>query len=347
MDGLNKPFLITKSLYPENQETPIKFLQHHLIPTNYHFKRNHFNYPKILTQNFLLPISGEVVKSVTFYFDQIINFPATTFTGLLECAGNNRSKFEPKTFGEQWEEGAISQGRWRGVSLSWLLSQTGLTTDAKEVLFEGYDFGKREDSDNYVPFARSLPLEIALHPDTIIAYEYNDKLLSIKHGFPLRLIVPGWYGMASVKWLKKITVINYPFTGPFQAIDYVYYPKDIEPFPVTTTNVNSIIQYPLNYSILDAGNHTIEGIAWSGEGDITTVEISFDGHHWSNAILLKNTTEPYAWTKWKYQWNALEGEHIIFCRATDSKGRRQPMNAFWNKKGYGYNATSKAHVKIT
>jgi DMSO/TMAO reductase YedYZ molybdopterin-dependent catalytic subunit len=343
----NKPFLITRSLDPENQETPIKFLTNEFIPINYFFRRNHFQYPNLFAQNFILPITGEVNKPLVFHLNHLFDFPSTSFTGLLECSGNNRSKFEPKVFGEQWEDGAISQGKWRGVPLRDLLSITGITTNAKEVLFEGYDFGNREEINKNIPFERSLPIEKALHQDTIIAYEYNGKPLSIKHGYPFRLIVPGWYGMASVKWLKKITVIDYHFKGPFQADDYVYYPKDTDPFPVTTINVNSIIKKPLDYSILNSGIHIIEGIAWTGEGEITNVEVSVDGHTWFDTTLSKNSEGKYGWSKWRYHWEATrKGEYTIFCRATDTNGNIQPVDPVWNKKGYGYNAISKIRVKV-
>lgn len=339
---------MTKSLDPENQETPIKFLTNDLIPTKYFFRRNHFDYPSILVQNFILPITGEVTRPFAFHFNQIVDLEPTTIIGILECAGNNRAKFEPKVFGEQWEEGAISQGKWRGVPLRNLLALTGITTSAKEVVFEGYDFGKREDLDKNVPFARSLPIEKALHLDTIIAFEYNEKPLSLKHGYPLRLIVPGWYGMASVKWLKKITVIDHDFEGPFQTVDYVYYPNgDKDPFPVTTINVNSIIKKPLNYSIVDTGIHIIEGIAWTSDAKITSVAVSFDGQNWLEAILSNDLKEKYALSHWKFTWNvSKKGDYTILCRATDSKGRTQPLKPFWNKKGYGYNAISKIHIKV-
>ncbi|MCT8138773.1 sulfite oxidase [Anaerobacillus sp. CMMVII] len=346
-ENQNKPFLTTRSLTPENQETPIEFLRSELIPSKYFFRRNHFLYPKLVTQNFILPITGKVINPFTFYYQHLLNMTPTTITGLLECAGNKRSKFEPKVFGEQWEEGAISQGQWRGVALRDLLAITGLLDTAKEVLFEGYDYGTHEGTEKNVRYARSLPIEKALHLDTIIAYEYNGRPLTYKHGFPLRLFVPGWYGMASVKWLKKITVIDYHFKGPFQANDYVYYPKDNSPsFPVTTVNVNSIIQNPLDLAILTTGNHTIEGLAWSGEGIITKVEISFDGQNWVDTLLTKRHEENYTWSQWHFHWNATEGEHTILCRATDSKGRSQPTEPMWNKKGYGYNAISKARVKV-
>jgi len=214
----------------------------------------------------------------------------------------------------------------------------------------GHDYGRRSDREGLFSFARSLPIEKALHSDVIIAYEFNGKPIPYNHGYPMRLIVPQWYGMASVKWLKIIDVIDHHFQGPFQADDYMYYPSkedDRGKFPVTTINVNSTIQKPLNLSILSTGIHTIEGIAWTGEGIVTRVEVSTDnGVSWSQAALYRDFGQPYSWVQWKYQWNANQkGEYCIMSRALDSQGRVQPMEALWNRKGYGYNAIYKIQVK--
>ena len=190
--------------------------------------------------------------------------PSKSLIVPLECAGNQRANFNPKVYGEQWEEGAISQGKWTGVPLKDILEKAGLSQNAQEIVFEGADFGKKPGIHENIPFERSLPLEKALHPDTIIAFQYNDRPLTYKHGYPFRLIVPNWYAMASVKWLSKIKVIDDAYKGPFQTDDYVYYPHkdhDRDKFPVTTLNVNSIIQKPIHLSILNTGVHEINGIS--------------------------------------------------------------------------------------
>ncbi len=198
---------------------------------------------------------------------------------------------------------------------------------------------------------KESPAKKALHPDTLVTYELNGKPLPFKHGYPLRLIVPQWYAMASVKWLHKITLVDEPFEGPFQTIDYVYYPKkesDIGKNPVTTIRVNSIIQKPLNYEVLNTGLHFIHGLAWTGKGKITKVEVSIDnGSHWEVTNLYQDQNSPYLWTYWSYEWNAnRKGEYTILSRATDSYGRTQPLEPRWNRKGYGYHAVSKTNVKV-
>jgi DMSO/TMAO reductase YedYZ molybdopterin-dependent catalytic subunit len=344
-----RPYLTTRSLSPENQETPINFLYGGMVNGKLFYRRNHFPYPDFVSSFFWLPITGFIQSSKVFSFKELLALPSKTIKMVLECSGDKRSLFHPKVFGEQWEKGAISEGTWKGISLTTLFKQTGLMENAKEVVFEGYDSGSRTDSDKIYNYARSLPLEKALHPDTILAYEFNGKPIPFKHGYPLRLIVPNWYAMASVKWIKKITVIDKFFTGPFQADDYVYYPSnnnDNGKFPVTTINVNSTIQRPLDMQILKAGIHKIEGVAWTGTGKVTRVDISLDGGSTWN-ICQTSSSEKYVRTYWNYEWIVNEkGNYTIMSKATDSSGNVQPLNPFWNRKGYGYNAIEKIEVKV-
>ncbi|WP_408007369.1 molybdopterin-dependent oxidoreductase [Pseudalkalibacillus sp. A8] len=210
-----RPYLTTLSLYPENQETPIHFVHPNFLNTHLFYRRNHFRYPPLSTKNYRLTINGLVDIPQWFSIQDITRMPSKSVEVVLECAGNKRSLFEPKTFGEQWSKGAISQGYWKGVPLRILLEQAGMQEGAKEVVCEGHDFGKRTDTDSIHSFIRSLPIDKALHPDTIVAYEYNGRPIPFKHGFPLRLIVPKWYAMASVKWIRQIRVIESSFEGPF------------------------------------------------------------------------------------------------------------------------------------
>jgi DMSO/TMAO reductase YedYZ molybdopterin-dependent catalytic subunit len=346
-----KPYLLTRSLQPENQETPIQFIETDFLTSHLFYRRNHFSYPMLTTANYWIPINGSVNTPILFSMQDILQLPSKTIKTVLECAGNKRSLFEPKVFGEQWGKGAISQGAWKGVPLKALLELAGVKDGAKEVVVEGYDFGNRTDLDHVFTFTRSLPITKALHPDTIIAYEYNHQPIPFKHGFPLRLIVPQWYAMASVKWIKQITVINQNFTGPFQSIDYVYYPhketnKDAR--PVTTMKVNSTIQKPLDRDILNTGKHFIKGIAWTGKGTIRKVEISTDnGQTWSNAKVDNRNKPGYEWVSWSHEWNIEEkGEYTILSKATDSFSRVQPTSPLWNRKGYGYNAVDEITVKV-
>ncbi|MCO1603348.1 sulfite oxidase [Desulfosporosinus nitroreducens] len=345
------PFLTTRKLNPENQETPIHFLPQTITPKEYFFIRNHFEYPTQTQEAYFLPIVGEVIRPIIFKLEDIMRMPSKHLMLPLECSGNNRAFFHPKVYGEQWEDGAISQGLWKGVPLKDLLALIGLKRTALEVVFEAYDYGKRMDLEGDFHFARSLPIQKALHPDTLIAYELNGKPIPFKHGYPLRLIVPQWYAMASIKWVKRIVVIDHLFKGPFQEIDYNYYPykdSDKGKTPVAQINVSSIIQQPQSYSILDNGKHVVEGIAWTGTGVIIEVEVSTDGgESWHKAILGQEQSHLYSWTFWKYDWKvSSKGEYLIMSRARDSFGNIQPFKAKWNRKGYGYNAVYTVKVKV-
>jgi len=351
ISDLYKPNLHTHKLIPENQETPIHFQNTWITPTEYFYRRNHFPYPDLSNEAFYIPIIGEVERPMTFPYNYLKTLPSKEITMVLECSGNKRDYFRPKTYGEQWRDGAIGQGVWKGVSLKDLLNITGIKNTAKEVVFKGYDNGQRTDMNGVFYYLRSLPIDIALHPDTIIAYELNGETIPYGHGYPLRLIVPHWYGMASVKWLKEISVIDHKFEGPFQTVDYVYYPykKDnSDARPVTNIKVDSIIQQPINYSILDTGVHQICGLAWTGHGVIKEVEISFDnGVTWHKTEQYQDRRQPYSWTSWKYIWEAKEkGEYKIMSRAKDSEGNIQPLEGEWNRKGYGYNAAYSISVKV-
>jgi DMSO/TMAO reductase YedYZ molybdopterin-dependent catalytic subunit len=342
-----KPNLTTHNLYPENQESPIHFLKGLETPGSKMYRRNHFPYPAISNQSYSLSIDGSVITPITLQYSQITTLPARTVTSLVECAGNKRAYFEPNVFGDQWKDGAISQGVWKGVPLSYLLSLSGINELARAIVFQGADAGIKKG--RHVHFERSLPLEKASDHNIIVAWEYNQRPIPAKHGFPYRLIVPGWYGMASVKWLRAIHVIDESFSGPFQTDDYVYYPNKDDnqgAFPVTTNHVNSIIQQPLDRQILKPGVHDIFGLAWTGEGVIISVEISLNnGATWEETVLYGNP-QRYQWVQWHHSTVFEEKkEYTIQVRAFDSNGQTQPEQAFWNRKGYGYNQVTQIKVK--
>ena len=344
-----KPHLLTVSLEPENQETPVHFLNEAITPEDLFFKRNHFSYPTASQIPQSIRIDGFVRRNVDLSLQTLRSLPAKSLVVPLECAGNRRALFDPGVYGVRWQRGAMSQAEWKGVSLIHLLRLAGVKEGAKEVVFEGADSGEHKGKRG--AYRRSLPLDKALHPDTIVAYDMNRRPIPLKHGYPFRLIVPGWYAMASVKWLQKITVIPGAFEGPFQTDDYVYYPhpeSDDGKSPVTFMKVNSLIQYPIDYSVLEKGVHVIKGWAWTGEGTVNRVEVSLDGARtWKSARIRQDSSQPYSVAMWTYQWHAAqEGEYTIHCRATNSIGQSQPVQPKWNRLGYGYNGIACVRVKV-
>jgi len=239
----------------------------------------------------------------------------------------------------------VSTATWTGIPLSILLKEAGLCDSAVEILFEGSDIGHIDDSGNQISFERSLPREKALD-DVILAYKMNDHILPSEHGFPLRLVVPGWYGMAWTRSVKRIEAIDYNFNGFYQKERYVYVKENCEVKPVTTMHVNSVI----TSAKLDAskGSHLLRGRAWSGEGKgyIVEVHVSIDGGlHWSPAQLI-GPNERYAWRSWQYHHILKPGEHTISCMAIDSEGNMQPQEVEYNKFGYRNNAVQRLSLLV-
>jgi DMSO/TMAO reductase YedYZ molybdopterin-dependent catalytic subunit len=333
---------------PENQEFPMLSLSSRITPENLFYTRNHFPYPNVDMRSWGLCINGCVNREVYLRYHDLLKMPQITLPVTLECAGDKRALFHPKARGEQWELGAISHAVWTGVRLVDLLYLADIQMNACEVTFEGMDKGVRTDMPGEFSYKRSLPLEKALNPDTIIGLYMNGKPLPYRHGYPARLIVPGWYGMASVKWLHQITVIKGQFQGPFQVVDYVYdrNPLTLSSFePVTTIRLNSTIARPTDQEVLAKGENWVLGTALSGEDPVVLVEISTDnGTTWLPTSWL-DPQESYSWRHWCWKWTVkTSGTYDIKVRANDAAGNFQGEMTDWNVKGYGYNAIQ--HIRV-
>jgi DMSO/TMAO reductase YedYZ molybdopterin-dependent catalytic subunit len=257
----------------------------------------------------------------------------------------------PQAEGEPWGYGAASTAEWTGVSLRTVLQQAGLAPAAREIVVEGADRGYVAAEDGVIPFARSLPLDRAMHSDTLLAYSMNGEVLPPEHGFPVRLVVPGWYGMAAVKWVARIEAIAHSFRGFYQVERYTMaHPEqgETESTPLTKIAMRSLITMPEDGDTLLRGRHTLRGLAWSGFAPVSQVEVSVDGGvTWSPATW---TSDParYAWRSWEYGWRAQRPcEASLQCRATDEAGNMQPIEPLWNRLGYANNAIQTVHVSIT
>ncbi|WP_082053670.1 sulfite oxidase [Gordoniibacillus kamchatkensis] len=303
--NLYDPKRITRSIIPENQEYPILSLTEHVTPESLYYVRNHFPYTAAPSPAWGLKIEGLVQQPRRLQYQDLMRMSQSTLPVTMECSGNKREYFYPTARGEQWEQGAVSHAVWTGVPLRELLIAAGLSDQATHVVFEGMDTGERTDLPGTFVYARSLPIDNALHPDTIVALLMNGKPIPYKHGYPARLIVPGWYGMASVKWLHRITVTNRPFLGPYQTVDYVIYPADPQEIPrqVTVMKVNSVISQPTDQAVKGRGVHYIWGTAWSGHGPVIQMNVSADdGHTWTPAEWL-DPEESYSWRRWRWEWS--------------------------------------------
>lgn len=331
---------------PEIQEFPMLSLSGRVTPQHLFFIRNHFPYPYVDMRIWELQISGCVDRTYSLSYQDLLSMPLVTLPVTLECAGDQRSFFQPKTRGEQWTLGGISHAVWSGVRLSEVLQAARIQSQGVEVTFTGMDRGERSDRLGVFAYVRSLPVETAMSNDILIALFMNGQPLPYRHGYPARLIVPGWYGMASVKWLHRIEVIDHAFEGPFQAVDYVYdRGASVLLEPVTRIRPHAVIARPSDQEVLAIGEHWITGTAISGLAPIVSVEVSTDnGLTWILASWL-DTDEPYSWRRWVYRWIVSEpGSYDLKARAWDADGNTQPVQADWNVKEYGYHAIQ--HIRV-
>ena len=338
--------LVTIEEEPIIGETPQAILKSWLTPNPLFYIRNHYTIPECESQ-WELALDGSVDDALSLTLDDFRSFPIQTLPITLECAGNNRSDLEPQVPGNPFQNGAVSTAIWAGVPLRCLLERAGIQEGAVEVLFEGFDAGEPAPGEQTQPYLRSLPMDVAMHPHTLLAYEMNGETLSREHGYPLRLIVPGWYGMASVKWLRRISVLQKPFEGFFQKDRYIVEGDDGEPVPVSKMHVKSLISWPESNTRLPMQTHMLNGMAWSGFAHIAKVEVSDDGGDtWSEADLV-GPRYRYSWQQWNFAWSPKSGGHYtLVARATDEDGNEQPLETRWNSLGYIINGVRPVRVKV-
>ena len=338
---------------PLNLETPFETLGGFLTPTESFYVRTHFPIPSIDRNAWWLRIEGEVENAFAINYEELLELESVTIPATLECAGNNRSFLEPKVKGVQWHLGAVGTAEWTGVPLSILLDRTQAKTNGRHVVLEGADGGMLEDPKSppgELKFARSIPVAKA-RADVLLAYKMNGRELPPEHGFPLRAIVPGWYAMASVKWLQRIIVTEQPFTGYYQTIDYAYWDRQkaiAELTPLTEMQVKAQIAKPAEGDVV-AANSTlrVHGAAWTS-GEITKVELSTDeGVTWTEAKLL-GESKPNAWRLWELDWQTptTPGRQTLIARATDSLGRTQPVQRDRDRGTYMINHLLPVEVEV-
>jgi len=323
---------IVRSEDPLNLEMPFERLDSFITPIESFYVRTHFPIPAIDRDAWWLHVEGEVEKPFAINYEELLELESRTIPATLECAGNNRNFLEPKVKGVQWDLGAVGTADWTGIPLSILLDRAEVKPGAREVILEGADGGVLEDPkrpSGKVQFARSIPLAKA-RTDVLLAYQMNGNDLPPQHGFPLRAIVPGWYAMASIKWLQRVIVTDRPFTGYYQTMDYAYWARrgDIaELVPLTEMQIKAEIAKPAQGEIVPANSNVrVHGAAWTSDGEITKVELSTDGGStWSETNPIDKPTRN-AWRRWEYTWHTplKAGQATLIARATDSHGCSQP-----------------------
>jgi DMSO/TMAO reductase YedYZ molybdopterin-dependent catalytic subunit len=330
---------------PLNLEMPFEKLEGFLTPTESFYVRTHFPIPSIDRDAWWLHFEGDVDNSFAINYEELLELESVTIPATLECAGNNRSFLEPKVKGVQWGLGAVGTAEWTGVPLSILLDRAHAKTNGCHVVLEGADGGMLEDPKSppgELKFARSIPVEKA-RADVLLAYKMNGCELPPEHGFPVRAIVPGWYAMASVKWLQRIIVTEQPFTGYYQTIDYAYWDRQnaiAELTPLTEMQIKAQIAEPAGGDAVPANSRVrVHGAAWTSNCEIKKVELSTDGGAtWTEAKLL-GESEPNAWRLWEFNWQTptTPGTQTLIARATDSLGRTQSVHRDGDRGTYMIN----------
>ena len=334
--------LVVRSADPLNCETPLPALGGApVVPNAQFYVRNHFGIPRLDPASWRLEVGGLVKQRLLFGLDQLRAMPSATAVITLGCAGNGRSGLWPPAPGEQWDLGAVSTAEWTGVPLTAVLDEAGIQATAHEVVFRGADSGHVNGRDGRVRFERSLPVSQLGQAGGLLAYAMNGEELPAAHGYPLRLVVPGWYAVASVKWLTGIQLTGGPFRGHFQADRYHTYGQ-----PLSLQRVRSLITEPAQGATVEQGHIVIRGLAWSGAGPIARVEVRIGDGPWQLATLASDRHR-HSWQRWELPaCLARPGAVTVRARATDQAGRTQPDKPEWNPLGYANNAFHEVRLAV-
>jgi DMSO/TMAO reductase YedYZ molybdopterin-dependent catalytic subunit len=337
-------------LAARNHGMPLEALAYDVTPIGLHYLLIHWDVPEADAATWTVGVGGLVDRPLSLTMDQLRARPAVTMAVTMECAGNGRARLRPRPISQPWLQEAVGTAEWTGTPLAPILTEAGIGQEAVEVLFTGADHGIQGDIEQ--DYQRSLSLDEAMREEVLLAYAINGQPLPPQHGFPLRLIVPGWYGMTSVKWLRTIEAVAEPFEG-FQMDAYRIRDEADEPGePVTYLRPRALMippgfpDFPGRLRYVEAGPTEIRGRAWSGSGPVAGVEVSTDGGtSWSRATLGPQPSR-WAWAPWSATWRAEAGEHELLCRATDRAGNVQPVDQRWNYHGLENNMTQRVPVLV-
>jgi DMSO/TMAO reductase YedYZ molybdopterin-dependent catalytic subunit len=350
-----QPQLLVRQQNPVNLEFPFGSLQDFITPNELFYVRNHFPEPEMNVQTWRLRVEGQVDRPLQLSLQELRGLPSRRVTFTLECAGNSRALLDPPGQGVPWQQGAVSTAEWTGVPLAAVLERAGVRDGAVAVICEGADRGTVSGS--HAPtgafhFSRGLPLAAARQADVLLAYRINGRDLPPHHGFPLRLVVPGWYGMASVKWLQRLVLAERPFSGYFQSIAYTTFASVNglpQLTPITRMLVKSLIAQPVAGAHLERNRrYRITGAAWSGAAEIRRVDVSTDGGRTWQAAQLQERSQASTWRLWEYPWQtpAQAGPVTLMARATDSLGHTQPLERDTNRGAYVINHVLPVRVEV-
>ena len=337
---------------PEDLETPVRYFDSWVTPVDVFFVRQHLPRPAAIDPAaYRLNLTGLVSKPLQVSLAELQKLPQHTVPATLECTGNGRAFFNPKLPGIQWGRGAVGNAEWSGPRLSDVLKLAGVDPSAKFLEIDGADTPVMQTPD----FVRCMPMEKAMHPATLLALKMNGQSPDI-HGFPARLIVPGWDGTSWVKWVVRLTPAAKESGGFFMNPGYRYPKYNLAPGTparpaelevIEGMPVKSTLTAPEDQSKMALGPTVIRGFAWAGENAIERVDVSTDGGaHWQNAQLSPQKL-PFAWRLFTLNWTPKEpGYYTIMSRATDTAGRIQPIVPPWNPSGYLWNGIDRVGVTV-
>jgi DMSO/TMAO reductase YedYZ molybdopterin-dependent catalytic subunit len=336
-------------LAARNHGMPLEALRWPVTPVGLHYLLIHYDVPVVEPETWRLAIRGE--RELELSLDDVRARPTDEHTVTMECAGNGRARFDPRPVSQPWLNEAIGTARWRGTPLRPLLEEAGVPEGTVEVLFTGLDHGVEGGEEQ--AFQRALPLDEALRDEVLLAYEMNGAPLPPQHGFPLRLVVPGWYGMTNVKWLERVEFLDTPFAGYQNRQGYrLRQTEEDEGVPLDRMQPRSLMvppgipEFMTRDRTVEAGEVVLEGRAWSGLAPIASVEVSADGGStWAPAELGPEDGR-WAWRGWTYRWRAKPGDHVLCSRARDEAGNEQPLEMPWNVGGYANNAVQTVRVTV-
>jgi DMSO/TMAO reductase YedYZ molybdopterin-dependent catalytic subunit len=337
-------------LAARNHGMPLESLRWDITPPGLHYLLIHYDIPAIDPGTFELIVDGLVDKSLSLDLDDLRSRPQISAVVTLECAGNGRAQLLPRPVSQPWLTEAVGTASWTGTPLSSLLQEAGVAEGAVDVIFTGADHGIERGHEQ--DYQRALPLAEAMRDGVMLAYEMNGAPLPPQHGAPLRLIVPGWYGMAHVKWLRRITVVAEPFDG-FQMRAYRFHDSPDDPgIPLTRIEPRALLIPPgfpdfmSRRRVARSGEVLIEGRAWSGWAEVTAVEISVDGGDAWEFADLDRRLDSYGWARWRWTWRAEPGSYLLSARATDATGRTQPLGQRWSRGGFANNTIQTVPVEV-
>jgi sulfane dehydrogenase subunit SoxC len=337
-------------LAARNHGMPLEAMRWDVTPIGMHYLLTHYDIPAVDDTSWRLDVSGLVDVGLSLTLDELRDRQSVTHTVTMECAGNGRARLLPRPVSQPWVHEAVGTMRWTGTPLAALLREAGLDPKASDVVFTGLDHGVERGVEQR--YQRGLSLDDALRDEVLLAYECNGAPLPPQHGFPLRLLVPGWYGMTSVKWLSSIEVVDTPFDG-YQMQAYRLRQESGEPGEaLSRIDPRALVVPPgspdfmSRRRFLTAGHVLMEGRAWSGWGEVNRVEVSIDdGETWREAAL-EPAVGPHAWRRWTLDWQATPGEYVVAARATDATGRSQPADQPWNRGGFANTSTQRVEVLV-